>query len=299
MECIIHPIQADSPDLAIRTANRISLPTDSTRMPDHTTSFDLNRKLWNERVRHHIGSKMYDMEGFLNGRNSLSKGELELLGDVCGKRILHLQCHFGQDTLSLARMGARVTGLDLSDAAIAEARDLAARMGLQAEFVTANVLDFQPALEGQFDIVFTSYGVLGWLPELGGWARNIARYLKPGGKLVLVEFHPVVWMFDNDLQRVTYSYFNRQVIEETEPGTYADRDAAINLTSHTWNHSIAETVTALVNAGLVIEHLGEGDGSPHDCFVNTVQGADGLYRFKHMNGLVPITYAITAVRRVS
>lgn len=265
-------------------------------MPDHQISFDLNRKLWNERVQHHIGSKMYDMEGFLNGKNSLSNGELELLGDVRGKRILHLQCHFGQDTLSLARMGAEVTGLDLSDTAIAEARSLAARMSLKTEFIMANVLDFQPALEGQFDIVFTSYGVLGWLPDLGGWAGNIARYLKPGGKLVLVEFHPVLWMFDNELQRVTYSYFNSQVIEETEPGTYADREAAINLTSHTWNHSIAETVTALLNAGLRIAHLGEGDGSPHNCFPNTVQGADGLYRIRRMEGLLPITFAVVALR---
>ncbi|MBP8823109.1 MAG: class I SAM-dependent methyltransferase [Flavobacteriales bacterium] len=265
-------------------------------MTDHSTSFELNRKLWNERVRHHVGSKMYDLEGFLQGRNSLSAGELELLGDVRGQRILHLQCHFGQDTLSLARMGADVTGLDLADAAIGEARNLAARMGLHASFITANVLDFHPQLAGGFDIVFTSYGVLGWLPELGSWARNITRYLKPGGKLVLVEFHPAVWMFDNELLKVTWSYFNRQLIEEAEQGTYADASAAINLTSHSWNHAIADTITALLDAGLHILHLGEGDGSPHDCFPNTVQGTDGLYRIKHMEGLLPLTYSVVASR---
>lgn len=265
-------------------------------MHHHATSFELNRQLWNERTKHHIGSKFYDVKTFLSGKNSLSGKELELLGDVAGKRLLHLQCHFGQDTLSLARMGARVTGLDLSDAAIAEARDLAARMGLQAEFVTANVLDFQSALEGQFDIVFTSYGVLGWLPELDGWARNIARYLKPGGHLVLVEFHPVVWMYNNDFTHVEHSYFNRKRIEELEAGTYADTSAAINLLSHTWNHSLSEVLTALLGAGLRINRFEEMDSSPHNCFTNTVVGEDGFFRIAGLEGKLPMVYALVAGR---
>ncbi|MBS1570130.1 MAG: class I SAM-dependent methyltransferase [Bacteroidetes bacterium] len=265
-------------------------------MNDQANPFEVNRALWNARTKHHTGSKFYDVEGFLAGKNSLSGKELELLGDVMGQKLLHLQCHFGQDTLSLARMGAQVTGLDLSDVAIAEAGKLAARMGLNANFVTANVLDFQAALEGRFDIVFTSYGVLGWLPELGGWARNIARYLKPGGKLVLVEFHPAVWMFDNEFKEVAWSYFNRQRIVETEQSTYADNTAQINLESHTWNHSLAETFTALLGAGLRIEHFEEMDGSPHNCFANTVQGADGLYRIAGMQGKLPMVFSAVATR---
>lgn len=265
-------------------------------MPNHAASFELNRTLWNERTKHHVGSKFYDVEAFLAGKNSLSGKELELLGDVAGKKLLHLQCHFGQDTLSLARMGADVTGLDLSDEAIGEARKLATRMGLHAEFTIANVLDFQPQWEGQFDIVFTSYGVLGWLPELGGWARNIARYLKPGGKLVLVEFHPAVWMFDNDFTHVAYSYFNRQLIEEVEQGTYADTAAAINLRSHTWNHGIGETLTALLQAGLVIQHVEELDASPHNCFPNTQESADGQFHIIGMQGKLPMVYAVVAGR---
>lgn len=265
-------------------------------MVEHSASFDINRTLWNERVLHHIGSKMYDMEGFMAGRNSLGKWELALLGDVKGKALLHLQCHFGQDTLALTRMGAEATGLDLSDVAIAEARKLAGAMGLKADFIHANVLDFQPQLEGKFDIVFTSYGVLGWLPELGGWARNIARYLKPGGKLVLVEFHPAVWMFDNDFTHVAYSYFNRQLIEEVEQGTYADTAAAINLRSHTWNHGIGETLTALLQAGLVIQHVEELDASPHNCFPNTQESADGQFHIIGMQGKLPMVYAVVAGR---
>ena len=263
-------------------------------MSSHEGSFALNRALWNARTKHHVGSRFYDVEGFLGGRNSLSAKELELLGDVAGKSVLHLQCHFGQDTLSLARMGAEVTGLDLSDVAIAEARKLALRTGLEAAFVEANVLDFQVGLESRFDINFTSYGVLGWLPELDGWALNIARYLKPGGKLVLVEFHPAVWMFNNAFTEVVHSYFNDGVIEEAEQGTYADTDAEINLNSHGWNHALTEPITALLDAGLRIDRFEELDGSPHNCFEKTVKGADGMFRIVGMEGKLPMVYAVVA-----
>ncbi|MBZ0205977.1 MAG: class I SAM-dependent methyltransferase [Flavobacteriales bacterium] len=265
-------------------------------MEDHEESFALNRALWNARTTHHVGSKFYDVQAFLGGRNALSARELELLGNVAGKRVLHLQCHFGLDTLSLARMGAEMTGLDFSEVAIKEARKLAPRAGLKAEFIEANVLDLQPQLEGKFDIVFTSYGVLGWLPELGTWAQIIARYLKPGGKLVLVEFHPAVWMFNNAFSKVAYSYFNREVIEETEQSTYADTSATINLKSHGWNHSIAETITALLDAGMHIDRFEELDGSPHDCFGKTVKGEDGMYRIQGMEGKLPMVYTLVASR---
>lgn len=265
-------------------------------MADYSASFEVNRALWNARTRHHVGSKFYDVEGFLKGANPLGAHELELLGDVRGRAVLHLQCHFGLDTLSLARMGARATGLDLSDEAIAEARKLAERAGVQAEFVLANVLDAQPGFEGRFDLVFTSYGVLGWLPDLRPWARNVARWLKPGGRLVLVEFHPAVWMFNNEFTQVAYSYFNRERIVELEEGTYADTAAPIALPSHTWNHPLAESITALLESGLRIERFTEQDGSPHDCFVNTVRGVDGLYRIQGMEGKLPMVFSVVASR---
>jgi 2-polyprenyl-3-methyl-5-hydroxy-6-metoxy-1,4-benzoquinol methylase len=265
-------------------------------MEGHGASFEVNRALWNARTRHHVGSKFYDVEGFLGGANSLGVHELDLLGDVRGKSLLHLQCHFGQDTLSLARMGALSTGLDFSNEAIAEARTLADRAGLHAEFVLANVLDPQPAFEDLFDIIFTSYGVLGWLPDLGPWARNIARWLRPGGRLVLVEFHPTVWMFNNEFTEVAYSYFNRERIVEVEQGTYADTAAPIALPAYTWNHALADPITALLQAGLRIDGFQELDGSPHDCFTNTVRGADGLYRIRGMEGKLPMVYSVVASR---
>ncbi len=261
---------------------------------EEKNAFELNRTMWNARVPLHLTSRMYDVDSFVSGRNSLTPLELELLGDVTGKKILHLQCHFGQDTISLARMGAEVTGLDISDTAIAEARKLSDRCGVKASWVLSNVIDPVPELDSRFDIVFTSYGTIGWLPDLRPWAANIRRYLKPGGRLVFVEFHPVMWMFDNDFTHIAYSYFNRQTIVEEEQGTYADREADIKFESHSWNHSLGDVLTALLAVGLRIERFSELDGSPHDCFRNAVQGDDGLYRVKGLEGKLPMVYGLSA-----
>ena len=172
---------------------------------------EINRQSWNSRLESHLRSDFYDVAGFLNGKSSLNSFELELLGDVTGKSILHLQCHFGQDTLSLARMGAKVTGVDLSDKAIAEANRLAQQMHLDATFICCDIYDLLNHLDHQFDIVFTSYGTIGWLPDLSKWANIVSRFLKPGGNFVFVEFHPVVWMFDDEFDKIGYNYFNAQI----------------------------------------------------------------------------------------
>ena len=262
---------------------------------DVNAAFEANRVLWNARTPHHLASRMYDVESFVAGRNSLTALELELLGDVAGKRILHLQCHFGQDTLSLARMGAQVTGLDISDVAIAEAKKMTERCGLQAEWILSNVIDHRPELDGLFDIVFTSYGTIGWLPDLGPWAANIQRYLKPGGRLVFVEFHPVMWMFDNGFTRIAYSYFNDELIKEEEEGTYAEGTAGIKLPTYSWNHPLGDVLGTLLGKGLQLERFAELDGSPHDCFLNSITGADGMHRIKGMEGKLPMVYGLKAV----
>ncbi len=256
--------------------------------------FRANKALWDERTRHHVASPFYDVEGFLQGRSSLSAMETALLGPVAGKHVLHLQCHFGLDTLSLAREGALATGLDLSGEAIAQACKLAERSGIRAEFMEGNAVEHHAELDGRFDVVFTSFGVLGWLPVLDAWARNIARYLKPGGRLVLVEFHPVVWMFDNDFIQVRYPYFNTGLITEVQTGSYAAPDAAFALEEHTWNHPLDEVLTAILDAGLQLRQFREYDGSPHDCFARTVKGADGLYRIAGMEGKLPMVYGLEA-----
>jgi SAM-dependent methyltransferase len=259
---------------------------------------DLNRALWNARTGPHLASDFYAVEAFKAGRSSLNGIELALLGEVAGQRILHLQCHFGQDSLSLARLGAHVTGVDLSDVAIAAARGLSAELDVPVEFICYDVhalADYLPAAPG-FDVVFMSYGVLNWWPDLTAWAALVRRYLRPGGRLVLVEFHPVVWMFDNDFTRLQYSYFNAGPIVETETGTYAEPSAAIEHQSVTWNHGLSEVVGSLLGQQLRLTHLGEYPYSPYNCFAHTVPNADGSYHIGPLGDKVPLVYSVVAVK---
>lgn len=209
----------------------------------------INKKLWDERTKHHVTSAFYDRESFLKGKSSLEDIELKLLGDVKGKSILHLQCHFGQDSLSLARMGANVTGVDLSSEAVNIAQQTASQLHLDAEFICCNIYDLPQHLDKQFDIVFTSYGTIGWLPDMKAWADIIARYMNPDGTFVFVEFHPFIWMLDNGFSKIEYAYFNKETIIENEEGTYADKDADIHLQSMSWNHSLHEVFKALLMQG--------------------------------------------------
>lgn len=261
---------------------------------DHPDYLETNKALWNARTPHHVVSAFYNMDAFLQGASTLKGIEMNLLGDVKGKSVLHLQCHFGQDTLSLARMGAKVTGVDLSDVALQTARNLAVQLDLEARFIESDVYQLQQVLPEEFDVVFTSYGVLGWLPDMGRWAQVVAKHLKPGGYLVLAEFHPVIWMFDNDFTHVQYSYFNTETIIENETGTYTDRDAPLQLESVNWNHNLAEVLQGLLNAGLQIEVFQEFDYSPYNCFRNTVEVAPEKFQIQGMEGKLPMVYALKA-----
>ncbi|ULT25983.1 class I SAM-dependent methyltransferase [Sphingobacterium sp. E70] len=173
-----------------------------------------------------------------------------------------MQCHFGQDTISLSRLGAEVTGVDLSDKAIESARKIAEQTNADVRFICCDLYDLPNHLDQQFDYVFTSYGTIGWLPDLDKWAKVISRFLKPNGKFVFVEFHPVVWMFDDNFEKIGYRYFNSGAIIETANGTYADRNAAITEEYVMWNHGISEVVNSLIKNGLQIAQLDEFDYSP-------------------------------------
>lgn len=254
-----------------------------------------NRAAWDARVPVHAASRFYDVDGFKGGAATLQPIERALLGDVAGQRVLHLQCHFGLDTLSLARLGAQVTGVDFSPKAIALARALADELALPARFVECNVYDTRAHVTDRFDVVFTSYGVLGWLPDLRPWARVIADSLHGGGRLVLVEFHPYLWMSQIGPDLLPrYSYFNAGPISEVSSGTYAERSAQLSLKEHGWNHPVADVVNALLEAGLVIERLGEHDASPWDVFPNMERGAGGGWRFTAAPGMVPLLFSLVA-----
>ena len=258
---------------------------------------DINRHSWNNRTEAHIKSEFYGMEQFLQGKTSLQNIELNLLGNVEGKAVLHLQCHFGQDSISLSRMGAQVTGVDLSDKAIARAKSIARETQANVEFICCDLYALPANLNKQFDVVFTSYGTIGWLPNLDKWAAVISKFLKPGGQFVFVEFHPVVWMFDDDFEKIGYRYFNSGAIVETENGTYADRSANIEQQSVTWNHSISEVLNSLIKNGLEINAFDEFDYSPYNCFKHTVEFEPGKYRIKHLDNKIPMLFSLRATKK--
>lgn len=255
---------------------------------------DINRKSWNQRLDAHVASDFYDVEGFLNGRSSLNKIELDLLGDVSGKSILHLQCHFGQDTISLSRLGASVTGIDLSDKSILKAKKLATQIGTDTEFICCDVYNLPHVLDKKFDIVFTSYGTISWLPDLNKWSEVICHFLKPKGHFVFAEFHPAIWMYDDDVEKVTYHYNNVEPIIEEETGTYADKNADFKETCVCWNHGIGEVVNSLIKSGLQLKQLDEHCYAPYPFVKNCESIKPGKYRIKHFEDKFPLVYAIKA-----
>ena len=266
-------------------------------MGKETNYIETNKKIWNQKTEVHIKSVFYDNDNFLKGKSSLKGIELDLLGDIAGKSILHLQCHFGQDSISLSRLGANVTGIDLSDEAIKRAKEFASQTHSQTKFICCDIYDLPNFLDEQFDIVFSSYGTISWLPDLDTWAEIISQYLKPNGKFVFVEFHPVVWMFDDEFDKPGYSYFNTGPLLETETGTYADKEAPIKQEFVNWNHSISEILNSLINHGLGIKSFNEFDYSPYNCFKHTIKIEPDKYRIKHLDNKIPMLYSILATKK--
>jgi SAM-dependent methyltransferase len=254
---------------------------------------DANRELWDRRTKSHIESDFYDVTGFLLGKSSLNSYELDLVGDVHGKSLLHLQCHFGQDTLSFARMGANVVGVDFSPAAIEAANHFKAELDLKADFHCCNVYDTREVVSHMFDIVFSSYGTIGWLPDLTRWAMVIAESLSPGGVFVFAEFHPFVWMLDDQFVEIEHSYFNERVIETITKGSYTgSRQLHEPLIEYGWNHPLSDVLSALLNAGLSMEVFREYAESPYDCFPGMERLSNGRFQFKRWPGKLPLVYSL-------
>lgn len=254
----------------------------------------INKALWNEKTAHHLNSEFYGLEDFKKGKDSLIGPEESLLKDIKGKSILHLQCHFGQDSISLARRGAKVTGIDLSDQSIEQAKLLNDECGTDAEFICCDVYSTPQYVQDTFDIVYTSYGTIGWLPDVNEWAKVIADRLKVGGELIFADFHPVVWMHNSEFNKIEYSYFNIEPIVEENEGTYADREAEIKLKEIGWNHSLSDVIAALIEQGLSIKLFKEYDYSPYNCFRNTVAIEDNKFQIKGLENKLPMMYVLVA-----
>lgn len=258
---------------------------------------EINKNTWNNKVPIHVESTFYDNESFIKGKSTLNTIELELLGNVKEKSILHLQCHFGQDTLSLSRMGAKTTGIDFSDKAIEKAKELNEKLKLDAKFICCDVYETLKHTNQKYDIVYSSYGTIGWLPDLDKWANVISESLKPNGIFVFAEFHPVVWMFDNNFNEVFYNYFNVEEIIEDEIGTYADRYTGIETRTVTWNHAFTEVLNALIKVGLEIENFNEYNYSPYNCFNHTEEFEPNKFRIKKFANKIPMVYALKARKK--
>jgi SAM-dependent methyltransferase len=259
---------------------------------------EINRAMWDERVPIHVGSEFYDVRGFLAGESTLRDFEPAEMGEVDGRTLVHPQCHFGLDTLSWARLGARVTGLDFSPPAVQAARDIAAQAGIAAEFVHTNVYDAARALAGrEFDIVYTGLGAIIWLPDIERWAQTMVSLLGPGGRFYLAEFHPLTAVFADESLDLDQSYFDRGPHTYEEPGTYADLDAP---TEHNrsieWTWTLGDVVSALTSAGLKLEFLHEHDYTLFPRWPFLERDDRARYRLPAHIPSLPLMFSLRAIR---
>ena len=257
---------------------------------------EVNQKIWDKWTPAHGKSAFYDVDAFRAGKDRLNSIELSELGDVTGKSLLHLQCHMGQDSLGWARRGAVVTGVDFSAESVALARSLSEELNLPAQFICSAVETLPDVLTGQFDIVFTSYGVLHWLQNLRRWGEVIAHFLKPGGIFYIVEDHPMMRVFDvvDDGVEAAAPYFFSERPEEIESrGSYA-APGEEEFKFYIWNHSMGEIINSLLDAGLRLEFLHEFPFAGRQKWPNMVQGEDGWWRLKERHGTIPFLFSLQA-----
>jgi SAM-dependent methyltransferase len=261
-----------------------------------------NVAFWNELTDVHEASKYYDLASFMNGRQTLHNIELQELGDVRGKSLLHLQCHFGMDSLSWSKLGAQVTGVDFSDKSISLATRLSSELNLDTKFVVSDIYNLPNALQGKFDIVFTSYGVLCWLQNLGEWAKVISHFLKAGGTFLIVEEHPLAYILDEkckpDNLRIGYPYFDKTTLELHDRHSYADQTAQIVQPVHyEWTHTVEEILDAVISAGLVVRSFREYPFCMYQKFEWLSKGADDFWHPTADSAVaVPLLFSLNATK---
>ena len=263
-----------------------------------------NRANWDERVKVHLAAESYGLGPLRMGRGRLTPIEEAEIGSVNGLRILHLQCHFGRDTLALAQRGATVVGLDFSVPAIAAARALAAELGLtdRAHFIEADLYDAPRVVPGSFDLVFVNWGAINWLPDLRRWAEIVAQFLNPCGGLYLAEGHPCAHVFDDETRMPDgmpgyyIPYFVGQPLRFDDARGYADDSVRLeNATTYQWFHPLGEIVTSLLDAGLTLKWLHEHDSVPWPMFEQLTKDTNGMYHWPDERWL-PLAFSLRADR---
>ncbi|MGD8193392.1 class I SAM-dependent methyltransferase [Herbiconiux sp. P18] len=274
-----------------------------------TDYLDANRANWNDRAPlHAAGDTGYAVDRYVADRTRLSDVvafDRPRLGDLSGIRAVHLQCHIGTDTLSLARLGADVVGLDFSNASIEAARALVARTGDAVTFVESDVYEAAGVLPpASFDLVYTGIGALCWLPSIERWAATVAALLAPGGRLFLREGHPVLWSIDDrrtDALTLGFPYFEQsEPLKWDDDSTYVDTPGTIaSTTTYEWNHGLGEIVTALLGQGLVLTMLVEHDSAPWEALPGRMrERPDGEWELTATPPPAPLSYTLQAIRPV-
>ena len=259
--------------------------------------YESNKRRWNELVAIHAKSAEYDLDGFLAGKSSLHQVELDALGDVSGKSLLHLQCHFGLDTISWSRLGAKATGVDFSETGIEFAQELAKRVDTDTRFICSNIYDLPQVLDEQFDIVFTSFGVLCWLGDIEAWGRIIANYLKPGGVFLIVEGHPILWVFDDEhptALKIKYSYWHTQEpMRWDTDGTYVETEIKPkHSVTYEWQHTISDVLNALITSGLTLLEVKEYPFIPWKPYPMAKKDDQGNWRLE--GDPIPLCWSVKA-----
>jgi SAM-dependent methyltransferase len=289
-------VAAKVPVVAPILARLFAMPLDQHRRA--------NRANWDDRVPIHWESPVYDVAGFVADPTRLSDEvafDAPFVGDVRGKRLLHLQCHMGKDTLSWARLGAEVTGIDFSEPAVAAARRLSAESGTPGRFLVAELYDAPAVLPETFHVVYTGVGAVNWLPDIRRWGEVVARFLAPGGLFYIREGHPVLFSLDwrqDEALLVRYPYFETaEPIVDDDPNTYAGPGTVEHARTYEWNHGLAEVIGALLDAGLVLVSLQEHREMAWQGLPQMTRGEDGFWRLPQtQRDLVPLMYSLVARR---
>lgn len=255
-----------------------------------------NKKWWNAVIPIHSRSKLYDLPRFKKGKNHLESLEREEVGDVKGKTMLHLMCHFGMETLSWAREGAVATGVDFSEDAIKYAKKLSKEINVPATFICSDIYELPKVLDKKFDIIFTSYGVLLWLSNIKKWAKIINHFLAKGGVFYIVEVHPFTNILSYDF-KIVYKYFKKGPYMDNSDGTYTDWDAPVKGVTYEWSYTISNVINSLINEGLKIEYVHEFPFTMYDQFPGFMEKNEkGQYVLKNKKIQIPLLFSLKATK---
>ena len=255
----------------------------------------LNKVWWDAVTPIHASSDLYDLKSFKKGNTSLFSVELNEMGDVKEKKLLHLMCHFGMDTLSWAREGADVTGVDISDQSISFAKKISAEMHIPARFICSDLYELNNVLNEEFDIIFMSYGVLCWLSSLKKWSELLRRFLKKGGMFYITEIHPFTTVLNYKFQ-IEFDYFDKGPHVDDSPGTYSDWDADIQGTTYIWFHPLSSVINAIINAKFDIEFVHEFPYTMYEQFPGKMKkDSQGRYFLKDTSIQIPLLFSLKAI----